>query len=154
MNFSTSKLPAIIEAIIYIAYNGDANPVGGKKLAEIMGLNSRYLEPFLQNLVKYGVLHSAKGAKGGYSLMVSAKNLTIAQICEIATGAQEKSTDNEQSKLQQIIIEPMFRSAENAYVKTLDNFSLHDLCEQIKVKKLEHLLQSSNNDNNNLHYVI
>jgi Rrf2 family transcriptional regulator, iron-sulfur cluster assembly transcription factor len=155
MNFNTSKLPAIIEAMLYICYNGEAQPLGGKKLAEIMDLNPRYLEPFLQNLVKYGVLHSAKGAKGGYSLAIPSKKLTIAKICEIATCSQEKMSDEEQSKLQQAVIIPTFRLAETAYVKTLGNFSLHDLCEQVKFHNLEYLLKSTNdNDETVLHYVI
>ncbi len=165
MNFSSNKLPAIIEAMLYIHYNdmrGDAvQPLGGKKLAEIMQLNPRYLEPLLQNLVKNMVLHSSKGARGGYSLLIAAGELTVAQICSDAVGCEDKLREEklefEQSLIRQNIIIPVFQQAENAYNASLADLSLQDLYQQIIVKKLDNLLKQKLSDglnNSDFNYAI
>ncbi len=122
--------------MLYIAHSDAAQPLAGKKLAEIMCLNPRYLEPCLQNLVKTGVLHSAKGAKGGYSLAMAADKLTLAQICNNATLNEQKMA-TKQDKLQAVIIIPLFKMAEDAYENALSSITLQDLCEQMQAQKLD-----------------
>jgi Rrf2 family protein len=145
-----NKLSLIIEAILYIAYNDETSPVGGKKLAEILGIPSRHLEPYLQNLGRGSLLTSTRGAKGGYKLARPAHDITLREICEIAIGASEndKDTNVTNSKICNLLITPLFIKATCEFWESLHNISLADLMREARSHKLEDALNIMQNDDN------
>lgn len=145
MNFNSNKFPHIVEAMLYIAYNTSIDKlIGNKKLSEIMQLPPRYLEPFLQDMVKKNILHSSKGAKGGYSLAVATNKLTIAQICSLSTNYND---NNDLVNLQSKIIAPTFDKAQQSYINKLSNITLKDLINDIKRNNFNYLLELSCDEN-------
>jgi Rrf2 family protein len=69
-----------LRAIVYIARYPDQAPLAADTIAESLGAPRNYLAKTLHALAKAGILRSSRGPGGGFSLLVPAHELTIAQI--------------------------------------------------------------------------
>lgn len=138
--------------MLYIAHNSENSPIGGKKLAEILNIPARYLEPYLQNLGRGGILTSSRGAKGGYKLARAEHDITVSEICEIALGGYDfdKESKRDNSKISSIIINPLFQKAKYNFWESLQNTSLADLTREIRSHKLQNILDIAQNDENTI----
>ncbi|TRX59411.1 Rrf2 family transcriptional regulator [Fulvivirga sp. M361] len=77
-----------LQAILYICLNAQKNrPVGLKDIAEAQKIPLHFLSKVLQELVKHKVLDSAKGPKGGFSLVDDPNNMYLLKIVEIVDGS-------------------------------------------------------------------
>lgn len=85
-----------LRAIVDIAYNTNAgntaanqepkNCVSLKSVAERQGISENYLEQIIAPLKKARLVHSVRGAGGGYYLAKSAKELTVGDVLRILEG--------------------------------------------------------------------
>ncbi len=75
-----SKLHYAIVALIEILGSGGSEPLGARELSKSTGLSKRYLEQVLGLLKKAGIVSSARGKYGGYSLDIPADKLTLDDI--------------------------------------------------------------------------
>jgi Rrf2 family protein len=64
----------------------DGSALPAAKLAEYHGVPSAYLAKHLQALAAAGVLHTVKGARGGYRLARPAAEITVLEVVEAIDG--------------------------------------------------------------------
>lgn len=70
-----------------LAVNGKEGPVALKEIAERENLSEKYLEQIINLLSKEGLVKSVRGAKGGYHLTKSPKEITVEDILKATEGS-------------------------------------------------------------------
>lgn len=75
-----SRFVDLVNILLYVAKHSGERAVSGRKICEALGHKSRYFEPWIQQLVKDGYLHSAKGPKGGYSLVKEKRKILMGEL--------------------------------------------------------------------------
>lgn len=69
-----------IRAVLLLARLGDSTTLSADAIAEAIGAPRNYLAKTLNVLAKAGVVRSARGAAGGFTLAMPAQVLTIAEV--------------------------------------------------------------------------
>jgi Rrf2 family transcriptional regulator, iron-sulfur cluster assembly transcription factor len=143
MHGTSQKLYVLVEALLYIAYNSTMQPLGGKKLADILDVPPRYLELLLQALVREKILRSVRGPRGGYMLarerrMIRMDDVFLA-IEQDRLERHEREAPVRQSVAYEKLVMPMFEAAEAAFVAELGKVTLDDLCDKTQRMDLAHL---------------
>ena len=72
-----------------------SDPVPAATLAELHDVSATYLAKQLQALSRAGIVRSAQGHSGGYSLTKPAKDITVLDVVEAVDGAQSAFTCTE-----------------------------------------------------------
>ena len=78
-----------LKAIVDIAYSMQKHQgkcVSVKSIAERQGISENYLEQIMAPLKKARIVHSIRGANGGYYLAKPAKSLTAGEVLRILEG--------------------------------------------------------------------
>jgi Rrf2 family transcriptional regulator, iron-sulfur cluster assembly transcription factor len=122
-----------IAAVVDIAVHGRGGPVAAKLLAARHNLPPRHLETLLQALVRAGILKGVRGPRGGYELAKERRKVTAGDIVRAAMMAQaedEIEHPEPQSRLVDQVISPAVRGAGTSFLRSLDAFSVEDLCRQ------------------------
>jgi len=76
-----------LRSVIYVALHNGSR-IGLKQVARELELPEPFIGKILQNLVRHGVLSSAKGPNGGFSLGRPAETVTIMDLIKIIDGLQ------------------------------------------------------------------
>lgn len=147
----SQKIMVLIEALLYIAHHQHTHPLGGKKLADILDISPRYLEPLLQILVREHILNSTRGPRGGYSFRKSYDDVTLSDVI-IAFNTKECSERARTSPIFDAVITPVFSEARSIYIEALENITIADLCQRANNAGLTEILQ--NNTDSRLDYII
>src|SRR5687768_750628 len=121
-----------IAAVVDIALHARPMPVAAKALAARHNLPPRRLETVLQALVRRGILKGTRGPRGGYELARERRRITAGEIVRAAMAAtgEEALPPLPESRLVDIVIDPVVRRAAAAYLKELDAVSVDDLCRE------------------------
>jgi Rrf2 family protein len=82
----TKKIDYGLMAIAYIAWNYGERVVNTKEIAEAYSIPVELLAKILQRMVKGGLITSASGPKGGYTLSADPSKITVARIIEAVGG--------------------------------------------------------------------
>ncbi|MBI5193614.1 MAG: Rrf2 family transcriptional regulator [Nitrospirae bacterium] len=82
----TKKVDYGLLAIAHIAGNHGEGVVNTKEIAETYSIPVELLAKILQRLVKFGLISSLSGPKGGYSLSINPSEITVAQIINALEG--------------------------------------------------------------------
>jgi Rrf2 family protein len=69
-----------VRAVLLLARHDGAKALSADAIAAELGAPRNYLAKTLNALAKAGVVHSARGAAGGFTLAVPANELTLARI--------------------------------------------------------------------------
>jgi Rrf2 family iron-sulfur cluster assembly transcriptional regulator len=69
-----------LRAATYIAHNAGDQPVLAKDIAEQTSVPLKYLQKVLRDLVRVGVLDSARGIGGGFQLARPAEQVLLADV--------------------------------------------------------------------------
>lgn len=70
-----------LRAVLVLAGNAD-RPFRADEIADATGSPRNYMSKTLNSLVKAGVLTSARGPQGGFSLAIPAETLTLARVID------------------------------------------------------------------------
>jgi Rrf2 family transcriptional regulator, iron-sulfur cluster assembly transcription factor len=71
-----------LRAVLVLAGASQRRPLRAEELAEATGAPRNYLGKTLNSLVKAGVLTSARGPQGGFTLAIPAESLTLARVID------------------------------------------------------------------------
>jgi Rrf2 family protein len=83
----SAKADYAVRAMIELAAEGDeSSPVKGDQVAEAQAIPLRFLENILAELRHAGLVHSRRGADGGYWLAKPADDVTLAEIIRAVEG--------------------------------------------------------------------
>lgn len=69
-----------LRAALYLARCGDGRPVTADAIAHALGAPSNYLSKTLHALAKAGIVEGVRGPNGGFRLVSSPAELTVARI--------------------------------------------------------------------------
>jgi Rrf2 family protein len=75
-------------AVLQLAHTPAGLPIPCSQLAKYGQMPERFLLQVLRNLVNHGILISARGVDGGYSLARSLDDISLLQILEATDGPQ------------------------------------------------------------------
>jgi Rrf2 family protein len=75
-----------LQALVYLAREGDGRPVASHAVAQARGIPERFLLKVLKPLVDARVLLSIRGPNGGYRLARPAKSITLLEVVEAVDG--------------------------------------------------------------------
>jgi Rrf2 family transcriptional regulator, iron-sulfur cluster assembly transcription factor len=122
-----------VAAVVDIAIHGRAGPVAAKLLAARHSLPPRHLETLLQALVRAGILKGVRGPRGGYELAKERRKVTAGDVVRAAMASQvDDDVDQPEphSRLVDVVISPAVKTAGEAFLTSLDAFTIEDLCKQ------------------------
>ena len=75
-----------LTAAVFVAQNCEDGLVMAKKISEAYDIPIEYLLQVMHQLVKFGILTSKRGPKGGFNLARPAKEITMLEIIEAIDG--------------------------------------------------------------------
>jgi Rrf2 family protein len=82
----SAKADYAIRAAAELAAAGDSGPVKGERIATAQGIPLKFLENILNELRHHGVVHSQRGAEGGYWLARPPEEITLAEVIRAVEG--------------------------------------------------------------------
>lgn len=100
------------------------------ELAAAEGLPESYLAKIFQGLAKKGLVHSHRGAKGGFSLARPAEQITLREILEAIEGPIALSRCLAQEGcacMDTCPVYPVLAKAQAELLRALDGTTLHEL---------------------------
>jgi len=129
MYLLSKKSSLALEAVLDIAFNARPDPVQSKDITERQGIQSRYLEQVLQFLVKRGILKGVRGPKGGYTLAVERRRLTLGDVLRVIEELEREDDKMDSiSELGEKVIQPIWAEFHRDMLIKLDQITLEDLC--------------------------
>jgi Rrf2 family iron-sulfur cluster assembly transcriptional regulator len=119
-----------VAAVVDIALHARPMRVSAKALAARQALPPRHLESMLQALVRQGILKGLRGPRGGYELARERRRITAGEIVRAAMTAtgEDALPPRPDSKLVDLVIEPVLTLATAAFLNELDAVTVDDLC--------------------------
>ena len=125
-----------IAAVVDIALHARPMPVSAKALAARHNLPPRHLETLLQALVRHGILKGLRGPRGGYEVARERRRITAGEIVRVAMTAsgEDSLAPRPESKLVDLVVEPVVTRAVAAFLSELDAVTLDDLCREAESK--------------------
>ena len=82
----SQKARYALRALLYLAAQGDNNPIQISEIAESEKIPRKFLEAILLELKKPGIVRSHRGRQGGYSLGRAAKDISFADVLRVTDG--------------------------------------------------------------------
>ncbi len=75
-----------IRCALYLCFEDMGTVASKKKIAECMDIPSQFLGKIAQQLAQAGIIEIVQGSKGGYRLLIPAKDLTMLDVVEAVIG--------------------------------------------------------------------
>ncbi|MCA9475747.1 MAG: Rrf2 family transcriptional regulator [Nitrospira sp.] len=143
MNRFPIKVTYGIMATVELARHKDTQPLQAKVIAQRQRIPTRFIEQIMQRLKQAGIVRSARGAQGGYTLTKTPSQISLASLVNSMNGAQRELlngiTDNNgnsnQRPLSTSLLSGIWQQVEEAEQGILNNISIQSLLEQYE--KLE-----------------
>lgn len=106
---------------------GRTGTVSAADIAERAGLARRGIEPLLQTLSRSSLLESVRGPRGGYRLGRPRRDITMADIVEVATADDSSSDDGPMGQLFTRVIDPCWQKLDDTVSAQCRKLTLDDL---------------------------
>lgn len=136
MKLSTRSRYGLRAMLVLALHNGD-EPVMTKEIADRQNLPVSYLEQLMLALRKAGLVVATRGAKGGYMLSRSSREISLAQIVEVLEGPLDIA---DCADVPSCVLDPsacalkdVFSKANKALFDVFNDVSLEDLAENQKL---------------------
>ncbi|GBQ61948.1 Rrf2 family transcriptional regulator [Ameyamaea chiangmaiensis NBRC 103196] len=121
---------AMISVVIMldVAFHaGRGGTVSAADIAERAGLARRGIEPLLQALSRSSLLESVRGPRGGYRLGRPRRDITLAEIVDVAVADDSAGDDGPQGALFAKVVEPCWEALDRSLVEQMQTITLDDL---------------------------
>ncbi len=133
-----------LRALVELGLKGQQGPLSAADIAKHQSLSVAYLEQLLHRLKVQGLVFSVRGPKGGYLLAKEPEQITISEIVRVldGQGALAKEINGQSKDTQrhaQRIAHAVFRCVHERLVKSLDEVTLKDLCDDVRDPEEESL---------------
>lgn len=120
-----------LRAMLYLSRRTEAGSVLIGDIAAAMEIPAQFLHKVMPRLVKAGLLHSRRGARGGYRLAKDPAKVTVLEIVEAIDGPILVNRclvgSGDCSRIGECAIENVCKEAQNAITSKFSEFSLADL---------------------------
>ena len=124
-----------VMAMFDLAMAYGKGPISLKSVAERQGLSENYLEQLIAPLRRVGLVHSIRGAQGGYVLARDPHSMTVGDIIRVLEGpiapvdCVAEETAGEYCTRPGCVTRNVWAKLRDSMIKVLDSISLADLCE-------------------------
>jgi len=143
MNRFPIKVTYGIMAAVELARHQDSQPIQAKVIAQRQGIPGRFIEQIMQRLKQEGIVHSSRGAQGGYTLTKPASQISLAKLVNSMNGShtpigsdfQGTNGSSSPMHLSTALLSGIWEKVEEAEQGILTNISIQSLVEQYE--KLE-----------------
>ncbi|MEH2159844.1 MAG: Rrf2 family transcriptional regulator [Nostoc sp.] len=117
-------------ALVDSYQNGDSMQI--KQIAELKGIQNRYLEQLLATLRCRGLINSIRGAKGGYILARDPRKITVLDVLTAIEGVEIDTSANNTTieTMESGIVEEVWQEACQSANFVFQKHSLQDLWER------------------------
>lgn len=132
----TTKGRYALRAVIHMAINGKENPISVKNITDIEEISPIFLEQIFTKLKKGGIIHSIRGAKGGFYLARDPKQITVKDIFNAVeesltiTPCAEGIEDGECGKVPGCICGRFWQDTALELYRHFDQVSITDIIER------------------------
>lgn len=124
-----------VRALFDIAYYSDGRMVQINEISRRQGIPRRFLEQIFFVLKKSGIIDSARGPKGGYSLRRPPEEVTVGEVIRVLEGPIEPvpCTTMEQdgsvcNYIDKCVTRMVWKEAGDLLSRYFDSITLQDLC--------------------------
>lgn len=123
-----------LHTMLHLAVATPEKPMGVQQLAQQQKLSPTYLSKILTKLVKEGMVQSASGANGGYSLKANWESISFLDIIHAIEG-KASLFDCDVDHGPNCLIQQVMVSAEEKMEEELRNVKIADLAKEIAAAK-------------------
>lgn len=132
MKYSKATTYAL-HTMLHLAVAAPDKPVGVQQLAEQQHVSPTYLSKILTKLVKEGMITSASGANGGYSLVPHWKDISFLDIIHAIEG-KSSLFDCDVTHGPGCLIQEVMVSAEEKMEEALRNQTIAEIAKKMTVE--------------------
>lgn len=125
-----------LRAMVDLVINGKDDNISLKNISERQGISMNYLEQIISILKKAGYVKSVRGAKGGYSLAKSPKDISVGDILRALEGNlnpvdcvlvnEEKQCNDPDCCITKVV----WKKISDSINEVVNNISLQDLIDE------------------------
>lgn len=122
-----------LRAMVDLVINSKENNISLKSISQRQGISMNYLEQIISLLKKAGYVRSTRGAKGGYSLAKSPKDISVGDVLRALEGdlnPVDCALVNEGKKCDEAdycITKVVWKKISDSINDVVNNMSLQDL---------------------------
>jgi Rrf2 family protein len=88
----TRRADYAIRAVTFLARATDTRVIAGPRIADAMGIPSRFLPQVMADLARAGIVQATLGRSGGYRLARDPSELSVLQVIEAIEGDARRRT--------------------------------------------------------------
>ena len=111
-----------------------------KSIAERQGISEHYLEQLIAPLKKAGLVKSVRGAKGGYTMNKSPKEITVGEIlralegslCPVSCLEDDENCQCGSANCDDCVTKPVWRKIYEGFTNVVDSIVLEELVDDYK----------------------
>lgn len=122
-----------LHTMVHVMRQAEGEPIGVQELAEMQKLSPTYLSKILTKLTKSGLIESTPGAKGGYRISRSRKDISFLDVIQAIEG--DTNLFDCSMHHEGCLIESVMRQAEDNMKEELAGKLLVDIVKLAKSKK-------------------
>lgn len=130
-----------LRAMVDLASQTPEKYVTLKSISERQGISEHYLEQLISPLKKSGFVKSARGAQGGYTINVSADDISVGDVLRVMEGSLRvvDCTDNKKesgcgaSSCKSCVTKTVWEKVNNSINEVVNNIKLSDLVKDYKL---------------------
>lgn len=114
------------------SYYNEGEPLQIRQIAAVQNIPDRYLEQLLATLRRGGLVHSQRGAKGGYVLGREPWKITLLDVINCLEGLESKASRSEviPKTVERSIVGEIWQEVHDRANDVLRGYTLQDLCEK------------------------
>ncbi|MBS0209445.1 MAG: Rrf2 family transcriptional regulator [Planctomycetes bacterium] len=132
MKVSAKTEYACLAMLELAASYGSGQPVQIRRIADRHGIPSRFLVQILLQLKGSGFVNSTRGAAGGYELVRSPRQITLADVVSAIEGPDESSSAVNSDAAAARVLRNCWQEVTAAEKRMLADISLSDLAERVR----------------------
>jgi Rrf2 family protein len=129
---------ALLALLELTAYYDAGEPLQIRQIAAQQSIPDRYLEQLLATLRRGGLVHSQRGAKGGYILGREPWQITLLDVINCLEGSDAKpstKSDNPAKTIENTVVSEIWQEVHARANEVLRGYTLQDLCEKRDARK-------------------
>ena len=137
MELSCKTEYALLALLELTGYYNEGEPLQIRQIAAQQNIPDRYLEQLLATLRRGGLVHSQRGAKGGYILGREPWKITLLDVIDCLEGSDSKVSKNDSlsKTVENAVVGEIWQEVHERANDVLRGYTLQDLCEKRDARK-------------------